>query len=118
MIESMGGEIRTGERVTALSRANGGGHVRTPSGTKTVTTIVNCAGLHADRVARLAAERIDSRVMPSRGEYWMLAPERNSLVPHLIYPVPDPTFPFLGVHLIHGDTEGGPNAVLALAREG
>ncbi len=83
--------------------------------------IINCAGLHADRVARMAGERVEVQVVPFRGEYWMLKPDRASLVRHLIYPVPDPTFPFLGVHLtrtVHGEVEAGPNAVLALAREG
>src|SRR5204863_7291714 len=83
--------------------------------------LVNCAGLHADRVARMAGERPRSRIVPFRGEYWTLRPERAHLVRNLIYPVPDPRFPFLGVHftrMIHGGIEAGPNAVLAFAREG
>jgi L-2-hydroxyglutarate oxidase len=86
-----------------------------------VGKIVNAAGLHADRVARLAGEAPNTRIVPFRGEYWMLRPERVGLVRNLIYPVPDPAFPFLGVHftrIIHGGVEAGPNAVLALSREG
>ena len=86
-----------------------------------VTHLVNCAGLHSDAVARLAGAAVDVQIIPFRGEYYMLRPDRRSLVRGLIYPVPDPEFPFLGVHFtrtIHGDVEAGPNAVLALAREG
>jgi L-2-hydroxyglutarate oxidase len=82
---------------------------------------VNCTGLHCDRVSALAGEKRKLRIVPFRGEYYKLKPERQHLVRHLIYPVPDPKFPFLGVHftrLIHGGIEAGPNAVLALAREG
>jgi L-2-hydroxyglutarate oxidase LhgO len=80
-----------------------------------------CAGLHCDRVSALAGERRQARIIPFRGEYYMLKPASQHLVRHLIYPVPDPAFPFLGVHftrLIHGGVEAGPNAVLAFAREG
>jgi L-2-hydroxyglutarate oxidase len=83
--------------------------------------LINCAGLHCDRVAELAGERREVRIVPFRGEYYQIRAERQSLVRHLIYPVPDPRFPFLGVHftrLIHGGIEAGPNAVLAFAREG
>ena len=83
--------------------------------------LINCAGLHCDRVSALAGERRDARIIPFRGEYYILKPARQHLVNHLIYPVPDPAFPFLGVHftrLIHGGIEAGPNAVLAFAREG
>src|SRR5439155_1146170 len=79
------------------------------------------AGLHSDTVARLAGAAVGVQIVPFRGEYYMLRPERRSLVNGLIYPVPDPEFPFLGVHFtrtVHGDVEAGPNAVLALAREG
>ena len=82
---------------------------------------MNCAGLHCDRVSELAGEKREVRIVPFRGEYYKLKPERQHLVRHLIYPVPDPQFPFLGVHftrLIHGGIEAGPNAVLAFAREG
>jgi len=83
--------------------------------------LINCAGLHCDRVSALAGERRQARIIPFRGEYYMLKPASQHLVRHLIYPVPDPAFPFLGVHftrLIHGGVEAGPNAVLAFAREG
>jgi L-2-hydroxyglutarate oxidase len=83
--------------------------------------LFNCAGLHCDRVAKLAGERPTARIVPFRGEYFTLTRDAEHLVRHLIYPVPDPKFPFLGVHytrMIHGGIEAGPNAVLAMAREG
>jgi L-2-hydroxyglutarate oxidase len=83
--------------------------------------LVNCAGLYSDRIARLAGARPDVRIIPFRGEYYMVRPDRRELVRGLIYPVPDPEFPFLGVHFtrtVHGEVEAGPNAVLAFAREG
>src|SRR5207237_7252246 len=83
--------------------------------------LINCAGLHCDRIAEMADLRRTLRIVPFRGEYYKIKPERQSLVRNLIYPVPDPKFPFLGVHftrLIHGGIEAGPNAVLAFAREG
>ncbi len=83
--------------------------------------LINCAGLHCDRVSALAGERREARIIPFRGEYYMIKAARQHLVRHLIYPVPDPAFPFLGVHftrLIRGGVEAGPNAVLAFAREG
>jgi L-2-hydroxyglutarate oxidase len=83
--------------------------------------IVNCAGLFSDRVAALAGSRPPARIVPFRGEYHRLRPERESLVRHLVYPLPEPGFPFLGVHFtrrIHGGIDAGPNAVLAFAREG
>ncbi|GAA3299505.1 L-2-hydroxyglutarate oxidase [Dactylosporangium vinaceum] len=95
--------------------------VRTTTGDITADVLVNCAGLHADRVARLAGIQPPARIIPFRGEYFELRPDRRHLVNGLIYPVPDPQFPFLGVHLtkmIDGSVHAGPNAVLALAREG
>lgn len=83
--------------------------------------VVNCAGLHSDRVARASGQRFPERIVPFRGEYYELVPEAEHLCRTLIYPVPDPQFPFLGVHftrMIHGGVECGPNAVFALAREG
>jgi L-2-hydroxyglutarate oxidase len=83
--------------------------------------IVTCAGLHSDRVAALTGMPRSIRIVPFRGEYYKIRPEREGLVKHLIYPVPDPKFPFLGVHftrMIYGGVEAGPNAVLALSREG
>jgi (S)-2-hydroxyglutarate dehydrogenase len=93
----------------------------TPAGEFEADFLINCAGLHCDRVAEIAGERREMRILPFRGEYYKIRPERQSLVRNLIYPVPDPRFPFLGVHftrLIHGGIEAGPNAVLAFAREG
>jgi L-2-hydroxyglutarate oxidase len=93
------------------------------SGHKTfeARSLVNCAGLHADQIARLAGLRPKLRIIPFRGEYYEFKPERSNLVNHLIYPVPDPQMPFLGVHftrMIDGTVEAGPNAVLAWQREG
>lgn len=108
-------------RVTGLVRRGKGWLIATPSGEHEADYIVNCAGLFCDRVAELAGVAREVRIIPFRGEYFQLAPEAAHLVRHLIYPVPDPTFPFLGVHftrLIHGGIEAGPNAVLATAREG
>ncbi len=116
-----GARVQTGARVERL-RASGKGWVaETPAGAFEGDFLINCAGLHCDRVAQLAGERRDMRILPFRGEYYKLKPERQGLVRHLIYPTPDPRFPFLGVHftrLIHGGIEAGPNAVLAFAREG
>ena len=121
-ITARGGSVITGAAVTALRSTTGGGWtVETTTGAFEGDRIVNCAGLHCDRIARLAGERPALRIVPFRGEYFTLRPERQSLVRHLIYPVPDPTFPFLGVHytrMIRGGVECGPNAVLAFAREG
>jgi L-2-hydroxyglutarate oxidase len=120
-VVALGGEILTGQRVRGIARSGAAWNIETDSASHSVQRLINCAGLHADRVARLAGERTDYRIVPFRGEYWTLQPERASVVKHLIYPVPDPSFPFLGVHLtrmIHGGVEAGPNAVLALAREG
>ena len=109
-------------RVTTIARAQGTVRLGRADGhVVTATHLVNCAGLHSDAVARLAGAAVDVQIVPFRGEYYMLRPDRRSLVKGLIYPVPDPEFPFLGVHFtrtIHGDVEAGPNAVLALAREG
>lgn len=108
--------------VSAITRVRGGGvAVSTPHHTITARRIVNCAGLYSDVVARLAGAPTEVQIIPFRGEYYFLRPERESLVKGLIYPVPDPEFPFLGVHFtrtIHGEVEAGPNAVLAFAREG
>lgn len=120
-VQERGGRIVTRARVTRLSRHGTEWVAVTPAEEFTAEVLVNCAGLHCDRVAELAGERREVRIVPFRGEYYRLRPERQDLVRHLIYPVPDPKFPFLGVHftrLIHGGVEAGPNAVLAFAREG
>ena len=117
-----GTEIRTNTRVTGFRRVNNSELVlRTTSGEVSTRHVVNCGGLHSDRVARRAGAVPDARIVPFRGEYYMLRPSERHLVNGLIYPVPDPRFPFLGVHFtrtVHGGVEAGPNAVLALAREG
>jgi (S)-2-hydroxyglutarate dehydrogenase len=120
IVES-GGVVRTGTTVEAIASHADGWTIETRRGEVRGSYLINCAGLQCDRVARMAGETLDLRIVPFRGEYFRLRPERRSLVNHLIYPVPDPAFPFLGVHftrMIGGDVEAGPNAVLALAREG
>ncbi len=113
--------IETNAEVTAIRRAGDEFELTTPRLTVRARRIVNCAGLYSDVVARMAGAPTDVRIIPFRGEYYFIKPERRSLVRGLIYPVPDPEFPFLGVHFtrtVHGDVEAGPNAVLAFAREG
>jgi (S)-2-hydroxyglutarate dehydrogenase len=117
-------DLRTDSRVVGIrshSAGSGGVTVETESGEVHADALVNCAGLYSDRIARLAGLRPAARIVPFRGEYYELAPQRRGLVRALIYPVPDPRFPFLGVHLtkmIDGSVHAGPNAVLALRREG
>jgi L-2-hydroxyglutarate oxidase len=121
LVEKAGGSIRLGARVTGLRRDGDATGVATTIGAFRADYLINCAGLHSDRIARLAGHRAPARIIGFRGEYYELRPERRDLVRGLIYPVPDPTFPFLGVHLtrmIDGSVHAGPNAVLALAREG
>lgn len=113
--------VVTGARVDQLGQFGNTWRVRTTKGDFEADFLINCAGLHCDRIAQLAGERRDMRILPFRGEYYKLKPARQHLVRNLIYPVPDPRFPFLGVHLtrlIHGGIEAGPNAVLATSREG
>jgi L-2-hydroxyglutarate oxidase len=120
-ITSQNGRVVTQARVTGLRPETNGWRVATTAGEFEADFVVNCAGLHCDRVSELAGERRQVRIVPFRGEYYKIKPERQFLVRNLIYPVPDPQFPFLGVHftrLIHGGIEAGPNAVLAFAREG
>jgi L-2-hydroxyglutarate oxidase len=120
-VREHGGRIVTGAKVTRLSRTSGSWVATTAGGDFGADFLINCAGLHCDRVAELAGERRDVRIVPFRGEYYQLKPSAQNLVRNLIYPVPNPQFPFLGVHftrLIHGGVEAGPNAVLAFAREG
>jgi L-2-hydroxyglutarate oxidase LhgO len=119
-IEKMGGKVIANARATGF-REGSEWTVETPAGDFSADWIINCAGLHCDRVSQLAGQKRDLRIVPFRGEYFQLKPESQHLVNHLIYPVPDPAFPFLGVHftrLISGGIEAGPNAVLAFAREG
>ena len=122
IVREQGGESRLGTQVTSISESEDAVEVRTDTDeTFRARTLVNCAGLYSDRVARLAGITTDAKILPFRGEYYELKPERRHLVRNLIYPVPDPSFPFLGVHLtrmVEGGIEAGPNAVLGLAREG
>lgn len=117
-----GADLRTGARVTAARRDGARGWiVASTAGEFRADFIINCAGLHCDRVAALAGEERRTRIVPFRGEYYQLKPASTGLVKNLIYPVPDPAFPFLGVHftrMIQGGVEAGPNAILATAREG
>lgn len=120
-IAAMGGHVVTGAGVTRLDLLSGTWTIETTKGEFSARVLVNCAGLHSDRVARLAGERPEMQIVPFRGQYFNLRKDRKYLVRNLIYPVPDPRFPFLGVHLtrmIGGGIEAGPNAVLAFAREG
>ena len=120
-IAKAGGRVVTGAKVTRISPENAGWRIESATGDFAADFLVNCAGLHCDRVSALAGERREARIVPFRGEYYQLKKERQFLVRNLIYPVPDPKFPFLGVHFtrrIHGGIEAGPNAVLAFAREG
>ena len=117
-----GSAVHASARVTAIRRDGATGWtVVSAAGEFHADFIINCAGLHCDRVAALAGEPRRTRIVPFRGEYYQLKATSAGLVRHLIYPVPDPGFPFLGVHftrLIHGGVEAGPNAILATAREG
>jgi L-2-hydroxyglutarate oxidase len=121
LIGAQGGELRLGTKVQGFRVDGSWGVLETSKDTLTARWVVNCAGLHSDRVAKLAGAEPGARIVPFRGEYYELKPERRSLVRNLIYPVPDPNFPFLGVHftrMIDGSVHAGPNAVLSLKREG
>jgi L-2-hydroxyglutarate oxidase LhgO len=127
-IRAAGGEIRTSSKVTAIVERGGEIALETTSGDYRARHLINCCGLQSDIVAKMTAatdgaSSDEHRIIPFRGEYYKLAPAKHHLVRNLIYPVPDPTFPFLGVHFTRmikgeGGIEAGPNAVLALAREG
>ncbi|WP_026314226.1 L-2-hydroxyglutarate oxidase [Actinomadura flavalba] len=120
-VETAGGTIRLGQEVTGLRRDGTRVRVLTPGGEHTFDRVVVCAGLQSDRVARMAGDAAEPAIIPFRGEYYRLTPARTDLVRGLIYPVPDPRYPFLGVHFtrrVDGGVDVGPNAVLALAREG
>ena len=121
LIGQAGGEIRLGQTVQDIREHHDGVTVVTSDGEITADQLVACAGLQSDRIARLAGLDVQHKVVPFRGEYFRLPDSRKGLVRHLIYPVPDPSLPFLGVHLtleIDGGITLGPNAVLGLAREG
>lgn len=121
VVRNAGGEVRPGWTFLGARPDGPGLIVRTTRGELSVRALVNCGGLHSDRVAARCGLAPAVRIIPFRGEYYTLAPAAHGLVRNLIYPVPDPRFPFLGVHLtrmIEGGVEAGPNAVLALARHG
>ena len=121
LAQARGAEIRTGVRVTGMRESDDEVVVQTSGGEFTAKHVINCGGLHSDEIARAAGAPKGVRIIPFRGEYYQLAPAKRSLVRGLIYPVPDPRFPFLGVHFtkrVNGEVEAGPNAVLALKREG
>ena len=121
LIAAGGGTVLTSAAANGIQRNTSETVVETPRGAFATTSLINCAGLFSDRISRMAGDRPSARIIPFRGEYYDLIPERASLVRALIYPVPDPRFPFLGVHFtrrITGTVDAGPNAVLALAREG
>ncbi len=120
-IGAAGGEVVCGAEVRSLHRAKNRWQVVTTGGDFGSRVLVNCAGLHSDRIVTLAGGRTPVRIVPFRGEYHRLRPDREHLVRHLVYPLPEPGFPFLGVHFtrrVGGGVDAGPNAVLAFAREG
>jgi L-2-hydroxyglutarate oxidase len=121
LVTCAGGEIVTGAKVKRIASRAGETELATAAGDFTCDWVVNCGGLYSDRVARLSGARTGVKIIPFRGEFYRLLPEAEHLCRNLIYPVPDPSFPFLGVHftrVIEGGIECGPNAVLAFAREG
>ena len=121
LVTRQGGVIRTATEVTAIAHRAQETVIETSSGAFATRFLVNCAGLHSDRITRLSHRKPEVQIVPFRGEYYDLRPESAHLVRNLIYPVPDPRFPFLGVHFtrrITGVVDVGPNAVLAFKREG
>ncbi|TAH15711.1 MAG: L-2-hydroxyglutarate oxidase [Runella slithyformis] len=121
-VQNWGGEIKLGEKVIEISQSGAVSTVVTEKHFYETKLVINCAGLYSDKMAQLTQqEPIHLRIVPFRGEYFELKPNKHYLVKNLVYPVPDPNFPFLGVHftrMIHGGVEAGPNAVLAFRREG
>ena len=116
-----GVEFHFNQKVRGIERNSKGALIKTVSHTFDTKVVINCAGLYSDKVARYSRKDINVKIIPFRGEYYKIKPEKKYLVKNLIYPVPDPNFPFLGVHftrMIEGGIEAGPNAVLAFAREG
>lgn len=121
IVREAGGELRTSAEVENISETDGAVEISTSKDAFRARTLVNCAGLHSDRIARLCGVEAGVKIVPFRGEYYELKPERRYLVRNIVYPLPDPSFPFLNVHLtrtVRGGVEAGPNAVLGLAREG
>ncbi|KAB7704750.1 L-2-hydroxyglutarate oxidase [Bacillus aerolatus] len=121
IVRGQGCDIRLGTKVENISELNDEITIETNKGTFKTRFLINCAGLHSDRVTKLAGYKTDVKIIPFRGEYYKLIPEKRHLVKNLIYPVPNPKFPFLGVHftrMIGGEVDAGPNAVLSFKREG
>ena len=121
LLRAAGHQVRTSAPALRIQTSGSRQIVSTPQEDIAADFVINCAGLHCDRVAKSAGLQPDSSIIPFRGDYWKLSPSGEHLVRHLIYPVPDPTLPFLGVHftrMIGGGIEAGPNAVLAFKREG
>ena len=121
VVEEEGGELRKSTEVEDVSETEDEVEISTNRGTFRARSLVNCAGLHSDRVALLCGVEAGVKIVPFRGEYYELKPEKRHLVKNIVYPLPDPNFPFLNVHLtrtVEGGVEAGPNAVLGLAREG
>jgi L-2-hydroxyglutarate oxidase len=121
LIRVQGGDLRLNTKVDRIVKTSAGQVLETDQGTFETRFVVNCAGLHSDRVAKLGGVDPQAKIVPFRGEYYELVPEKRYLVKTLIYPVPNPAFPFLGVHftkMIDGSVHAGPNAVLSLKREG
>ncbi len=121
LIETQGGELRLNTKVEKILETAQAQVLETNNGTFETRFLINCAGLHSDRIAKLGGVAPKAKIVPFRGEYYELVPEKRYLVKTLIYPVPNPNFPFLGVHftrMIDGSIHAGPNAVLSLKREG
>lgn len=119
--ENPNGDIRFNSKIQAIVGSGNGAVVHTETERHEARLVINCAGLYCDKVAAMAGEKLNMKIIPFRGEYYAIKPEKAHLVKNLIYPVPDPNFPFLGVHFtrrIGGEIEAGPNAVFAFKREG
>jgi len=120
-IENAGGTISLNTKVFKIQETGSITRITTTQGDFETKLVINCGGLYSDKLAKQTSDEVDLKIIPFRGEYFKLVPEKEHLVKHLIYPVPDPNFPFLGVHftrMINGGIEAGPNAVLAFKREG
>jgi L-2-hydroxyglutarate oxidase len=121
LIVAQGGEVQTAIEVVGIRTSDSEIVIETSGGSIAAQSVINCAGLFSDRISRMAGEHPEVQIVPFRGEYYDLVPERAELVRALIYPVPDPRFPFLGVHFtrrVHGTVDAGPNAIFAFKREG
>ncbi|EGJ33307.1 MULTISPECIES: L-2-hydroxyglutarate oxidase [Moorena] len=121
LVSVQGGDLRLNSKVEKILETGDGLVLETNNGNYPTRFVINCAGLHSDRIAKLGDAEPPAKIVPFRGEYYELKPEKRYLVKHLIYPVPNPNFPFLGVHftrMIDGSVHAGPNAVLSFKREG